>query len=166
MEIGSRGGGLVLKMEEIEGLLTETYEAWKEDGVQPESEKELLAFEQRHGIRLPAEYRSLLAKFGAFRFTEPELYGLKDQQWAYLPAADLIAEYRKQEAIPPSTELFPIGGFGDGDLLVLEPGGGVYRLYHDGYEESPLESMAEDLASLLAELAGFAMQAYRAIHGK
>lgn len=105
-------------MEEIEELLTKTYEAWKEDGVQPESEKELSAFEQRHRIRLPVEYRSLLAKFG------------------------------------------------DGDLLVLQTDGGVYRLYHDGYDESPLEPIAEDLASLLAKLAEFSMDTHRAIHGK
>lgn len=166
MEIGSRGGDIRLKMEEIEELLAETYAAWKKDGVQPESEKELEAFEQRHGIRLPQEYRLLLAKFGAFRFAEPELHGLKEQEWAYPAAMELIAEYRNQGAIPPTAEFFPIGGFGDGDLLVLQTDGGVYRLYHDGYDESPLEPIAEDFASLVAELAEFAMDTYRAIHGK
>lgn len=107
-----------------------------------------------------------MKKFGAFCFAETQIYGLKEQKWAYPPAVDLITEYCKKEAIPPSSELFPIGGLGDGDLLVLEPGGGVYRLYHDGYDESPLESMAEDLASLLAQAAEFAMRAHRAIHGK
>lgn len=166
MEIGSRGGGINLNMEEIEALLTETYEAWKKDGVQPESEKELKEFEQRHHIHFPREYRLLLAKFGAFQFAEPELHGLKEQEWAYPAATELITEYRSQDAIPPAMELFPIGGFGDGDLLVLQKGGGVYRLYHDGYDESPLEPIAEDFASLVAELAEFAMDTYRAIHGK
>jgi len=166
MEIDSRGGGIPLKMEEIEELLAETYEAWGQDGVQPEPEKELEAFEQLHGISLPQEYRLLLAKFGAFRFAEPELHGLKEQKWAYPAAMELIAEYRSQDAIQPAAELFPIGGFGDGDLLVLQTDGAVYRLYHDGYDESPLELIAEDFASLLAELSKFAMDAYRAIHGK
>lgn len=166
MEIGSRGGDIPLKMEEIEELLAETYEAWGQDGVQPESEKELDAFEQRHGISLPQAYRLLLAKFGAFRFAEPELHGLKEQEWAYPAAMELITEYRNQDAIPPTMELFLIGGFGDGDLLVLQSNGAVYRLYHDGYDESPLELIAEEFASLLAELSEFAMDTYRAIHGK
>ena len=166
MEIDSIGGDIPLKMEEIEELLAETYEAWGQDGVQPESEKELEMFEQRHGISLPQEYRSLLAKFGAFRFAEPELHGLKEQEWAYPAAMELITEYRNQGAIQPATELFPIGGFGDGDLLVLQSNGAVYRLYHDGYDESPLELIAENFASLLAELSEFAMDTYRAIHGK
>lgn len=37
------------------------------------------------------------------------------------------------------------------------------RLGHDGYDESPLESIADDLPALLGELAGFVLETHRAI---
>ncbi|MDO3412687.1 SMI1/KNR4 family protein [Saccharibacillus sp. CPCC 101409] len=150
-------------MEEIEELLTETYAAGKEDGVQPEPEDRLAAFEESRSIRLPGEYRELLARFGPLRFAEPTIHGLKEQEWAYPPGMELIADYRSQGALEPDLQLFPIGGFGDGDLLVLQPGGAVYRLYHDGYDDSPLEKIVDDMPTMLGELSKFMLDVYRAM---
>ncbi|OWR27668.1 SMI1/KNR4 family protein [Saccharibacillus sp. O23] len=155
-----------MNLQEIESLLTEAYAAGQGEGHQPELEDRIAAFEQSRGIRLPGEYRELLARFGPLHFAEPTIHGLKEQEWAYPSGAELIAEYRSQGAIEPDLDLLPIGGFGDGDLLVLRPGGTVYRLYHDGYDESPLEAIADDLPTLLAELAEFVLETHRAMRRK
>lgn len=152
-----------MNLQEIESLLIDAYGAWPSEKHQPEPEDQLAAFEQNHNIRLPGEYRELLARFGPLHFAEPTIHGLKEQEWAYPTGAELIAEYRSQGAIEPDHELLPIGGFGDGDLLVLQPGGAVYRLYHDGYDDSPLEVVADDLPTLLAELSELALETYRAM---
>ncbi|NGZ77493.1 SMI1/KNR4 family protein [Saccharibacillus alkalitolerans] len=152
-----------MKMQEIESLLTEAYELWEHERAEPESEERLAAFEESRGIRLPGEYRELLARFGPLHFAEPTIHGLQEQEWAYPAGTKLIAEYRSQGAIERDTELLPIGSFGDGDLLVLQPGGSVYRLDHDGYDESPLEAIADDLPTLLGELAKFVLETYRAM---
>ncbi len=152
-----------MNMKEIGSLLAEAYAKWQGPEYEPESEGQLATFEQSHNIRLPAEYRELLARFGPLHFAEPTIHGLKEQEWAYPTGAELIAEYRSQGAIEPDLELLPIGGFGDGDLLVLQPGGTVYRLYHDGYDNTPLEAVAEDLPTLLAELSELALETYRAM---
>ncbi|WP_017813402.1 SMI1/KNR4 family protein [Paenibacillus shenyangensis] len=148
---------------ELDYLLNKAYTACSDSGIIPESREKLAAFQQQHKMIFPEEYRQLLEHFGSLRFMEPEIYGLNELEWAYPRGMDLIAEYRKQQALPPKIELLPIGSFGDGDLLVLQPGGVVYRLYHDGYDDSPLEWIAKDLPSLLTMLCEWALEAQQKI---
>lgn len=150
-------------MKETERLLTEAYKVYGDEHTMPERLSDLAAFESRHHVVLPDPYRTLLLQFGPLRFVEPVVYGLKELEWAYPQGMDLIAEYQQQCAQIPDMKLFPIGGFGDGDLLALEKGGAVFRLYHDGYEESPLEPIAPDLPSLLTNLASWALEIARLI---
>ncbi len=150
-----------MNMQEVEPLLTEAYAVWQNKGHVPESEDQLAAFEQSHGIRLPGEYRELLERYGPMDFAEPTIHGIKEQEWAYPIGAELIAEYRSQGALELDLQLFPIGSFGDGDLLVLQPGGTVYRLYHDGYDDTPLEVIAGDLPMMLAALSNFVLDVYQ-----
>ncbi|OWA35110.1 hypothetical protein B9G55_10520 [Saccharibacillus sp. O16] len=152
-----------MEMQDIRSLLAEAYTNWQTPAYEPESEETLASFERSHSIQLPSEYRELLTRYGPLHFAEPTIHGLKEQEWAYPTGAELIAEYRSQGAIEPDLELLPIGGFGDGDLLVLQPGGTVYRLYHDGYDHSPLERIADDLPTLLSELAKAALDTHRAM---
>ncbi len=150
-----------MDMKEIESLLTKAYKACGDEYFMPETLAGLEAFELRHHIMLPEPYRTLLLQFGPLRFVDPVLYGLKQLEWAYPRGLDLIATYRQQDAGLPDSRLFPIGGFGDGDLLLLEEAGAVYRLYHDGYDESPLEPVAPDLPSLLADITSWALDVER-----
>ncbi|ANF94880.1 SMI1/KNR4 family protein [Paenibacillus bovis] len=149
---------------ELKYLLNKAYTACSDSGIIPDSQEKLVAFQQRHKMTFPEEYRQLLEQFGSLRFIEPEIYGLNELEWAYPRSMDLIAEYRDQQAIPPEIELMPIGSFGDGDLLALQRGGAVYRLYHDGYEDSPLEWIAKDLPSLLTMICEWALEVQQKIN--
>ncbi|MFD1885696.1 SMI1/KNR4 family protein [Paenibacillus wenxiniae] len=155
-----------MDMQEIEPLLTEAYRAWGDEHTVPETVDGLAIFELRHHVVFPQPYRILLLRFGPLRFANPVVYGLKQLEWAYPQGVQLIAEYRQQDAGLPDRELFPIGSFGDGDLLVLEEEGAVFRLYHDGYDESPLEPIAPDLPSLLADMASWALDVNRRMKEK
>ncbi len=155
-----------MDMKEIESLLTEAYEACGDEYTIPSTAAKLSAFELRHHVVLPGPYRTLLLQFGSLRFAEPVVYGLKELEWAYPQGMTLIAEYRQQDAGMPDRKLFPIGGFGDGDLLIWSEDGSVFRLYHDGYDQSPLEPIAPDLPSLLANLASWSLEVARTIRGE
>ncbi len=152
-----------MDIKEIEPLLIEAYEACGDKHTIPITAAELSAFEISHYVALPEPYRTLLLQFGSLRFAEPVVYGLKELEWVYPQGMTLIAEYRQQDAGMPDCKLFPIGGFGDGDLLILSEDGSVFRLYHDGYDESPLEPIAPDLPSLLFDLASWSLKVERAI---
>lgn len=138
-------------MTEIHELLKEAYASELAEGVEPESEEALAAFEVEHGVRIPKEYRWLLKEFGACNFAaEPYLYTLEDLEWAFPDFQESYAEYKQEYELPENLQPFPIGVFGDGSTAILDLATGkVLMLIHDCAEDVPLEDIAPSLLELL-----------------
>jgi hypothetical protein len=65
-------------------LLSKAYATELAANCHPEKEATVYAFENKHGVKLPASYRNLLLEFGALNFGgDPYLYTLKELEWAY-----------------------------------------------------------------------------------
>jgi hypothetical protein len=70
-------------MNEIHVLPKRAYATELAADVRPETEETIFAFEEKHDVSLPADYRLLLTTFGAFNFgSDPWLHSLEDLEWA------------------------------------------------------------------------------------
>ncbi|MCG7377859.1 SMI1/KNR4 family protein [Paenibacillus sp. ACRSA] len=141
------------ELDSIRELLVQAYQTTMGKGCKPDTEQEMQAFEQKHNVNIPAAYRALLLEFGACNFGDPALYSVKELDWAYPEFLEAYREYKLEYDLPAELEPFPIGGFGEGSIAILDqPSGKVLMLVHDAYE-LPLEDVAVDFNELMTMLA-------------
>jgi hypothetical protein len=141
------------ELEPIRDLLVEAYHTTMGEGCAPETQQSIEVFEQKHNIKLPVAYRELLLEFGACNFGDPALYSVKELNWAYPEFLDVYREYQKEYELPAELRPFPIGGFGEGSIAILDQTSGkVLMLIHDAGEQ-PLREIAVDFNELMTMLA-------------
>jgi len=105
---------------------------------------------------LPVDYRWLLTTFGAFNFgEEPFLHTLEELDGEYPTFVEAYKEYQEgYPDLPKELDPFPIGGFGEGSIAILDQTTGkVMMLIHDCAEDVPLEDVADSFKSLVQESA-------------
>ncbi|MDR1660960.1 MAG: SMI1/KNR4 family protein [Azoarcus sp.] len=139
-------------MNKIFDLLKRAYATDLAADVRPETEEAACAFEEKHGVTLPADYRLLLTTFGAFNFgNDPWLYSLEDLEWAHPSFVETYKEYREgYPDLPDDLDPFPIGGFGEGSIAVLDRATGkIFMLIHDCAEDVPLEDVADSFEGFI-----------------
>jgi hypothetical protein len=141
-------------MHEIYDLLKKAYATELAKDVCLETEDAINAFERKYEVTLPTDYKWLLLKFGAFNFGEdPYLYTLEDLYWAYPNFLEAYYEYQEgYPDMPKDIEPFPIGGFGEGSIAILDNlTGKVQMLIHDCADDIPLEDVADSFKVLLQQ---------------
>ncbi|KAA8783016.1 hypothetical protein ABIE27_003070 [Paenibacillus sp. 4624] len=142
------------ELEPIRELLVQAYGTTMGQGSKPETEQDIESFEQKYQVKLPAVYRALLLEFGACNFGDPALFSAKELDWAYPEFLDAYREYEKEYDLPSGLKLFPIGGFGEGSIAVLdETSGKVLMLIHDDASDLPLREIEPDFYRLMMLLA-------------
>jgi hypothetical protein len=141
-------------MKEIRDLLKKAYSTTLAKDVCRETEADLRDFEETHGIALPTDYRWLLLEFGAFKFwEEPFLYSLKELAEEYPAFMRNWQEYQEGER-GEDLDPFPIGGFGEGSVAVLDRNSGkILMLIHDCADDAPLEDVAGSLKEMVEKRA-------------
>ncbi|WP_164848610.1 SMI1/KNR4 family protein [Paenibacillus sp. DCT19] len=143
----------LIEWEPIRNLLKKAYQTTMGKECKPNTEQDVEAFEQKYNVHIPAAYRALLLEFGACNFGDPALYSVKELDWAYPEFLDVYREYKLEYDLPAELEPFPIGGFGEGSIAILDrTSGKVLMLVHDAYE-LPLENIAVDFNELMTMLA-------------
>ncbi|MEC0090805.1 SMI1/KNR4 family protein [Paenibacillus macquariensis] len=117
----------------------------------PESEEDILAFEEKYYCRLPSSYRWLLLHFGSCHFLDPWIDSIRELDWSYPTFVEDYKEYEREYKLAPRS-LFPIGGVGDGSTVVedLETGQ-VFILLHDCMEDDPFEKVADRFDEMILE---------------
>lgn len=139
-----------VELEPIRELLVQAYGTTMGQGNKPDTEQDIENFEQKYQVKLPAAYRALLLEFGACNFGDPALYSVKELDWAYPEFLDAYREYEKEYDLPDGLKLFPIGGFGEGSMAVLdESSGKVLMLVHDSGDDVPLVEIESDFCALM-----------------
>ncbi len=79
---------------------------------------------------------------------------LKSLDWAYPEFMDAYREYEQEYDMQGGLQLFPIGGFGEGSIAVLdETSGKVMILIHDDASDLPLRELEPDFYALMMLLA-------------
>ncbi|MEC0129004.1 SMI1/KNR4 family protein [Paenibacillus pabuli] len=97
--------------------------------------------------------RDLLLEFGSCNFGDPALYSVKELNCAYPEFQDVYREVEKEYELSADLEPFPIGGFGEGSIAILDQTSGkVLMLIHDAGER-PLREIAVDFNELMTMLA-------------
>lgn len=143
----------LIEWEPIRDLLKKAYGTTMGKECKPDTEQDIRAFEQKHNVNIPTAYHALLLEFGACNFGDPALYSVKELNWAYPEFLDVYREYKLEYDLPAELEPFPIGGFGEGSIAILDQTSGkVMMLVHDAYE-LPLEDVAVDFNELMTMLA-------------
>ncbi|MBY0204741.1 SMI1/KNR4 family protein [Paenibacillus cucumis (ex Kampfer et al. 2016)] len=139
-----------VELDPIRDLLVQAYGTSMGSGSKPETEQDIENFEQKYQVKLPAAYRALLLELGACNFGDPALYSVKELDWAYPEFLDAYREYEKEYDLPGGLKLFPIGGFGEGSIAVLdESSGKVLMLVHDCGDDIPLVEIESDFCALM-----------------
>ena len=139
-----------VELDPIRELLVQAYGTTMGQGNKPYTEQDIENFEQKYQVKLPSAYRALLLEFGACNFGDPALYSVKELDWAYPEFLDAYREYEKEYDLPGGLKLFPIGGFGEGSIAVLdEISGKVMMLIHDSGEDVPLVEIESDFCALM-----------------
>ncbi|WP_145332956.1 SMI1/KNR4 family protein [Paenibacillus xylanexedens] len=139
-----------VELDPIRELLVQAYGTTMGSGSKPETEQDIENFEQKYQVKLPAAYRALLLEFGACNFGDPALYSVKELDWAYPEFLDAYREYEQEYDLPGGLQLFPIGGFGEGSIAVLdETSGKVMMLIHDSGEDVPLVEIESDFCAIM-----------------
>ena len=139
-------------MQEIHGLLKKAYATELAADCCPEKETDICGFEERHQVKLPADYRWLLLNFGAFQFgEEPFLYALSDLGYEYPMFLETYSDYQENYPdLPSDLEPFPIGVFGEGSIAFLNrKDGKVFMLIHDCNDDVPLQEIAPSFFELV-----------------
>ncbi|SEK81798.1 SMI1/KNR4 family protein [Paenibacillus sp. OK003] len=140
-------------LEPIRDLLVEAYHTTMGEGCTPERQQSIEHFEQKHNVKLPAVYRQLLLEFGACNFGDPALYSVEELDWAYPGFLVVYREYEKEYELHVELQPFPIGGFGEGSIAILDQTSGkVLMLIHDA-GELPLREIAVEFNELMMMLA-------------
>ncbi len=149
-------GGVQVKsmeLEPIRNLLVKAYDTTMGEGCTPETQQGIEEFEQKHNVKLPAAYRALLLEFGACNFGDPALYAVKELNWAYPEFLEVYREVEKEYELSADLQPFPIGGFGEGSMAILDQSSGkIMMLIHDA-GETPLKEIAVDFNELMTMLA-------------
>ncbi|MGC5775800.1 SMI1/KNR4 family protein [Paenibacillus pabuli] len=141
------------ELEPIRDLLVEAYNTTMGEGCTLETQQSIEDFEQKYNVKLPAAYRELLLEFGSCNFGDPALYSVKELNWAYPEFQDVYREVEKEYELSADLEPFPIGGFGEGSIAILDQTSGkVLMLIHDA-GEWPLREIAVDFNELMTMLA-------------
>lgn len=71
-------------------------------------------------MKIPEPYREFLSLYGACHFVDPALYGIKELDWAYPQFKVILTAYRQEYTLPFELDPFPIGGFGEGSMAILD----------------------------------------------
>lgn len=145
-------------LEPIRTLLDQAYQTEMGKSCTPESEHSIVDFEQKHNVILPEPYRDLLLYYGACHFGDPALYSLKELNWAYPTFVEAYQEYEREYDLSEDLNPFPIGGFGEGSIAVLERNSGkVLMLIHDYAGDHPFQEVAPHFNGLMEMLADSAI---------
>ena len=124
-------------MEKIFQLLETAWPAVKATGLTgcvtaPETEDNLLLFEDKYATHIPKDYRQLLSHFGACHFADPQIYTLNDLDRYYPLFFQQWEEYKKEYPSLNNIDPFPVGSFGDGSVAFLDRNSlKIYILIHD-----------------------------------
>ncbi|KAA8747685.1 SMI1/KNR4 family protein [Paenibacillus sp. UASWS1643] len=141
-----------MELEPIRDLLVKAYDTTMGEGCTPETQQSIEDFEQKYNVQLPAAYRALLLEFGACNFGDPALYSAKELDWAYPEFLEVYREVKKEYQLSDDLNLFPIGGFGEGSMAMLDQTSGkILMLIHDA-GDTPIREIAVDFIDLMTQL--------------
>ncbi len=143
----------------IDDLLKKAYATNMAEDCKTESEQDILDFEDTYKINIPDDFRYLLKKFGSCNFGDPFLFSLKELRESYQSFLRIYEEYQVGGYdMPEDLEPFPIGGFGEGSLAIIDnKTHKIFMLIHDCYEDNPLEEIATNFTELMKMLANSAL---------
>lgn len=141
-----------MELEPIRDLLVKAYNTTMGEGCTPETQQGIENFEQKYNVQLPAAYRALLLEFGACNFGDPALYSAKELDWAYPEFLEIYREVKKEYKLSDDLNPFPIGGFGEGSMAMLDQTSGkILMLIHDA-GDTPIREIAVDFNDLMTML--------------
>lgn len=141
-------------LEPIRTLLDQASQTVMGRSCTPESEEAIVDFEKKHNVTLPESYRDLLLYYGACHFGNPALYSVQELDWAYPAFVEAYHEYKREYDLSEDLNPFPIGGFGEGSIAVLERNSGkVLMLIHDYAGDQPFQEVAPHFNGLMEMLA-------------
>ncbi|PAD29263.1 SMI1/KNR4 family protein [Paenibacillus sp. 7523-1] len=141
-------------LEPIRTLLDQAYQTVMGKSCTPELEQAIADFEKKHNVHLPEAYRELLLYYGACNFGDPALYSVQELDWAYPAFVEAYQEYKREYDLSEDLIPFPIGGFGEGSIAVLEQNSGkVLMLIHDYAGDHPFQEVAPHFNGLMEMLA-------------
>ncbi|MBD8838380.1 SMI1/KNR4 family protein [Paenibacillus sp. CFBP 13594] len=141
-----------MELEPIRDLLVKAYDTTMGEGCTPETQQSIEDIEQKYNVKLPAAYRALLLEFGACNFGDPALYSAKELDWAYPEFLEIYREVKKEYQLTDDLNPFPIGGFGEGSMAMLDQTSGkILMLIHDA-GDTPIREIAADFNDLMTQL--------------
>ncbi|MCP1182303.1 SMI1/KNR4 family protein [Paenibacillus sp. 1781tsa1] len=141
-----------MELEPIRDLLVKAYNTTMGEGCTPEPQQSIENFEQKYNVQLPVAYRALLLEFGACNFGDPALYSAKELDWAYPEFLEVYREVKKEYQLSDDLNPFPIGGFGEGSMAILDQTSGkILMLIHDA-GDTPIREIAVDFNDLMTQL--------------
>ncbi|MGD0032106.1 SMI1/KNR4 family protein [Paenibacillus illinoisensis] len=141
-------------LEPIRTLLDQAYQTVMGKSCKPELEQAIADFEKKHNVHLPEAYRELLLYYGACNFGDPALYSVQELDWAYPAFVEAYQEYKREYDLSEDLNPFPIGGFGEGSIAILERNSGkILMLIHDYAGDYPFQEVAPNFNGLMEMLA-------------